>query len=76
MLFALPSLLITLLMSGFTLSGVGILWAVLKLVLVLLLITLIRNTNPRVRIDQAMRFFFIWMNLLAIVAIGLSLINL
>ncbi len=76
MLFALPSLLITLLMSGFTLSGIGILWAVLKLVLVLLLITLIRNTNPRVRIDQAMRFFFIWMNLLAIAAIGLSFINL
>jgi len=76
MLFALPSLLITLLMSGFNLSGIGILWAVLKLVLVLLLITLIRNTNPRVRIDQAMRFFFIWMNLLAIIAIGLSVINL
>lgn len=76
MLFALPSLLITLLMAGFNLSGIGILWAVLKLVLILLLITLIRNTNPRVRIDQAMRFFFIWMNLLALVAIGLSVINL
>jgi len=76
MLFALPSLLITILMGGFNLSGIGILWSVLKLVLILLLITLIRNTNPRVRIDQAMRFFFIWMNLLAIIAIGLSVINL
>ncbi|MBE0677035.1 MAG: NADH-quinone oxidoreductase subunit H [Bacteroidales bacterium] len=76
MLFTLPAMMVTFLMGGFNLSGVGILWSVLKLVLVLLLITLIRNTNPRVRIDQAMRFFFIWMNLLAIVAIGLSLINL
>jgi NADH-quinone oxidoreductase subunit H len=76
MLFALPSLLVTLLLGGFNLSGIGILWSVLKLVLILLLITLIRNTNPRVRIDQAMRFFFIWINLLAIIAIGLSLFNL
>jgi NADH-quinone oxidoreductase subunit H len=71
MLFALPSLLVTLLLGGFNLSGMGILWSVLKLLLILLLITLIRNTNPRVRIDQAMRFFFIWINLLAIIAIGL-----
>lgn len=76
MLFALPALLVTLLMGGFNLSGIGILWSVLKLVLILLLITLIRNTNPRVRIDQAMRFFFIWINLLAIIAIGLSIFNL
>jgi NADH-quinone oxidoreductase subunit H len=46
------------------------------LLLILLLITLIRNTNPRVRIDQAMRFFFIWINLLAIIAIVLSVFNL
>jgi NADH-quinone oxidoreductase subunit H len=76
MLFALPSLLVTLLLGGFNLSGMGILWSVLKLLLILLLITLIRNTNPRVRIDQAMRFFFIWINLLAIIAIGLSVFNL
>lgn len=76
MLFALPAMLVTLLMGGFSFSGTGILWSVLKLLLILLLITLIRNTNPRVRIDQAMRFFFVWMNLLAVIAIVLSLINL
>jgi len=76
MLFALPSLLITLLLGGFSLEGIGILWSLLKLVLVLLLITLIRNTNPRVKINQAMKFFFVWMSLLALVAIGLSIINL
>jgi len=76
MLFALPSLMVTLLMGGFRISGFGILWSVLKLVAVLLLITLIRNTNPRLRLDQAMRFFFIWMNLIAVIALGLSIIKL
>ena len=76
MLFALPSLLITLLLGGFRLEGIGILWSVLKLILVLLLITLLRNTNPRVKINQAMKFFFIWMSLLALVAIVLSIFNL
>jgi len=76
MLFALPSLMITLLMGGFRFQGIGILWSVLKLVLVLLPITLIRNTNPRVKINQAMRFFFIWMSLLALIAIFLTTVNL
>jgi NADH-quinone oxidoreductase subunit H len=76
MLFALPSLLATLLLGGFRLEGLGILWSLLKLVLILLLITLIRNTNPRVSINQAMRFFFIWMGLSALVASVLTTINL
>ncbi|MFH0948800.1 MAG: complex I subunit 1 family protein [Elusimicrobiota bacterium] len=46
--------------SGFTFGeqGLSILWGVLKYVLVLVLIVLIRNTNPRVRIDQAVKFFW------------------
>jgi NADH-quinone oxidoreductase subunit H len=76
MLFALPSLMVTLLLGGFRWEGIGILWSLLKLILVLLLITLLRNTNPRVKINQAMRFFFVWMSLLALAAIGLSIINL
>jgi NADH-quinone oxidoreductase subunit H len=76
MLFVLPALLVTLLLGGFRLEGIGLLWSVLKLVLVLLLITLIRNTNPRVKINQAMRFFFVWMSLLAMAAIVLSIFNL
>jgi len=76
MLFALPTLMVTLLMGGFAFTGISILWSVLKLVLVLLLITLIRNTNPRLRLDQAMRFFFIWMNILAVLAIVLTIFKL
>jgi NADH-quinone oxidoreductase subunit H len=76
MLFILPSFMCIMLLGGFRLDGIHLLWTILKLLGVLLLITLIRNTNPRLRIDQAMRFFFIWMNLLVIVAIILAFFNL
>jgi NADH-quinone oxidoreductase subunit H len=69
MFFILPAFVIALLMNGFRLDGISILWAVLKVLLVVLILTLIRNTNPRIRIKQAMSFFLVWMNLLAIIAL-------
>jgi len=69
MFFILPSLLVALFMSGFMLNGIHIIWAVLKVIGVVLLITLIRNTNPRIKIKQAMSFFMVWMNLIAIIAL-------
>lgn len=69
MLFILPAFIIALLMNGFKLEGIGILWAVLKVLVVVLILTLIRNTNPRIKIKQAVSFFMIWMNLLAVIAI-------
>jgi NADH-quinone oxidoreductase subunit H len=71
MFFVLPALLVALLMSGFKLEGIHILWAILKVLSVVLIITLIRNTNPRVKIKQAISFFVVWMNLIAIVALVL-----
>jgi NADH-quinone oxidoreductase subunit H len=71
MLFILPSLLVALFMNGFRLNGIHILWAVLKVIGVVLLITLIKNTNPRIKIKQAMSFFAVWMNLLAVIALVL-----
>ena len=76
MMFVLPAFLCTLLLGGFRFDGINGLWSLLKLIGVLLLLTLLRNTNPRIRIDQAMRFFFIWMNLLVIAAILLNQIHL
>jgi NADH-quinone oxidoreductase subunit H len=70
MLFILPAFLVALLMNGMR-PGIGILWVVLKILGVVLLLTLIRNTNPRVKIKQASGFFFIWMNLLVVIAIVL-----
>jgi NADH-quinone oxidoreductase subunit H len=58
-------------MNGFRLDVIHILWAVLKVLAVVLVLTLIRNTNPRVKIKQAVSFFFLWMNLLAVIALVL-----
>mgnify|MGYP006285009851 CR=1 FL=1 len=74
--FVLPAFAIVLLLGGFNFSGIDILWSVLKIILMVLLITLIRNTNPRVKVGQAMRFFFLWMNILVIASIVLSIFGL
>lgn len=71
MLFILPAFIVALLMNGFKLEGISILWAILKVLAVVLIITLIRNTNPRIKIKQAVSFFLIWMNMIAVIAIVL-----
>jgi len=48
---------------------------ILKYILLLVIIILIKNTNPRVRIDQAMKFFWGPVTLLAIIAVGLALLG-
>lgn len=69
MLFIIPALISLVMLGGIRIDGIHMLWTIFKILGLVLLITLIRNTNPRVRIGQAMRFFFIWMNLLVIIAI-------
>jgi len=70
--FTLPVFLITLYLGGIDLhSWLGILWFVLKYVIILTLIILIKNTNPRIRIDQAVRFF--WGPVTVLAAIGFIL---
>ncbi|MEZ4997114.1 MAG: complex I subunit 1 family protein [Bacteroidales bacterium] len=71
MLFILPAFIVALLMNGMT-NGTGILWLILKIVAIVLLVTLIRNTNPRLKIRQASSFFLLWMNLLVVIAIVLA----
>jgi NADH-quinone oxidoreductase subunit H len=58
LLFELPVFLITVFLGGIHLAGWGILWFVLEYVAILALIVVIKNTNPRIRIDQAVRFFW------------------
>jgi len=67
LMVALPLFLITLFWQGF---GFLSLW---KYVILLVIIILIRNTNPRVRIDQAVRFFWGKMTLLSIIAVLLAI---
>lgn len=76
MLLVLPALAGAMLLGGLHFGGLPALWSVLKILAVVLLLTLIRNTNPRVKVGQAMRFFFIWMNILVIAAIALIYIGL
>jgi NADH-quinone oxidoreductase subunit H len=76
LLFILPVFIAEVFMGGLSFSGIHILWSVLKIVLVLVLMILIRNTNPRVKISQAMRFFLLWMNLLVVAGLVLHYLGL
>ncbi len=75
MLFLLPLFLMTVFLGGIDFRGLGWLWGILKYLGVLLLIILIKNTNPRLRIDQAIRFFWRWGLGLALLAVVLALIG-
>lgn len=72
MLFAtLPLFMITVLWGGF-----GDWWAVLKFLAIVVLVVLIRNTNPRLRIDQALKFFWFGAGALGIIAVVLAYVGL
>ena len=73
LLFTLPFFLIILFMGGLRLEGIHLLNGILKVVGLLALITVIRNTNPRLRIDQAVRFFWGPLTLIAIISVILAL---
>jgi NADH-quinone oxidoreductase subunit H len=58
LLSALPPLLVLLFWGGLGRGAGGLLAFVGKVLLIVVLFVLIKNTNPRVRIDQALRFFW------------------
>jgi len=75
MMFAiLPIFLVTIFWGGLSLEGLGPLWFVLKYLAVVVIIVLMRNTNPRIRIDHAVKFFWFFMTPLALIAVGLAMI--
>jgi NADH-quinone oxidoreductase subunit H len=74
MLVALPMFVVMVFMGGFG-TGIGMLGGIGKYVLVLVLVILIKNTNPRVRIDQAMRFFWVYAVIAMIIAIILAILG-
>lgn len=76
MMFVLfPFLLILLFLGGFNLQGWGILWALLKYLLILVLMIIIKNTNPRLRIDTVLNFFWKYAAIAGIIAIILAVIG-
>lgn len=76
MLFTLPVFFITIFWGGVSLSGLGILWTILKYLMIVTIIVLIKNTNPRVKIAQAVRFFWGPVTVLAIIGMVLALVGL
>ncbi len=76
MLVALPLFLVMVFLGGFgTTIGWPLVCGIGKYVLVLVLIILIKNTNPRVRIDQAMKFFWVYCGIALSIAIILASIG-
>ncbi|MGD2279291.1 MAG: NADH-quinone oxidoreductase subunit H [Candidatus Omnitrophota bacterium] len=73
LMFTLPFFVMILFMGGFRFDGIHLLYGALKYVGLVALVTVIRNTNPRVRIDQAVRFFWGPMTVLAVLAVVLAL---
>jgi NADH-quinone oxidoreductase subunit H len=75
LLFTLPFFLIIVFIGGLKFDGIHLLYGVLKYISLVALMTVIRNTNPRVRIDQAVKFFWGPMTIIAIIALVLALLG-
>jgi NADH-quinone oxidoreductase subunit H len=74
MLFTMPMFLVATLCGGIG-SGAGILAGLAKYLLLVVAVVLIRNTAPRVRIDQAVRFFWGPVTAVALLAAVLALVG-
>jgi NADH-quinone oxidoreductase subunit H len=56
-------------------GGVANWWAIPKFLLLFVLMVLMKNTNPRLRIDQALKFFWLVVTPVAIAAVVLALLG-
>ncbi|UCE47915.1 MAG: NADH-quinone oxidoreductase subunit H, partial [Phycisphaerales bacterium] len=76
MLVTIPLFLITLFLGGIDVSSAtGILFLIFKYLVILVLIILVKNTHPRLRIDQALRFFLGPLTGIAIISVILALLG-
>ncbi|MCK4960514.1 MAG: NADH-quinone oxidoreductase subunit H, partial [Planctomycetes bacterium] len=75
MLVALPMFLVVTFLGGFGNTLAGVLGGAGKYVLVLVLVILIKNTNPRMRIDQIMKFFWFYCGTAMAVAVSLAIVG-
>ena len=75
MLVALPLFLVMVFLGGFGTSGLPLVWGILKYLLVVVLVVLIKNTNPRVKIDQAMKFFWVFCSVALVAAVILAMVG-
>ena len=72
LLAVLPMFLITVYMGGIDLDFPGVLVTVVKYIALLVVIVLIRNTNPRLRIDHIVKFFWFILTPVSVLALVLA----
>jgi NADH-quinone oxidoreductase subunit H len=75
MVVALPWFVALVFMGGFCDTTGSVIWGIAAYVIVLVLLILIKNTNPRMRIDQAMKFFWFYCSPVLVVAVILAIIG-
>lgn len=75
LLFTLPFFIMILYLGGWGGQGLPLFYGALEYVGLVALITIIRNTNPRLKVEQVVKFFWGPMTILAIIAVGLALGN-
>ena len=68
LLFVLPMFIITVFWGGIHLTGWGLLSTIVKFLVLLVVIVLMQNTNPRLRIDQVLSFFWFIVTPVALIA--------
>jgi len=69
--FAIPALLVTLYFGGIKMTAHSAVATITEYAAIIVLMVVIKNTNPRVRIDQAVKFF--WSTITALSAIAAAL---
>jgi NADH-quinone oxidoreductase subunit H len=70
--FVVPVFMITLYFGGINFSVEGFVKNILQYLLIVVLMVVIKNTNPRVRIDHAVRFFWGPVTVLAVASVILA----
>ena len=70
--FVIPLFIMTLYFGGIKFTPYGFAISVLQYLFILVLLILIKNTNPRVRIDQAVRFFWGPVTAIAVLSVILA----
>jgi NADH-quinone oxidoreductase subunit H len=74
MYFTLPVYMVILYWGGMNFSSIGSgVLSILKAIVFIVLIILIKNTNPRMRIKQILKFFWLPVTILAIIGLILSM---
>ncbi len=75
MLVAMPVFILAVLWGGLGNTVSSFILGLIKYLVLIVLVTLIRNTNPRVRIDHVMKFFWGLVSVFAVLAVILAVLG-